>query len=72
MLLRLWDRHFGLVWSEELAQAAEAGIEAREAKVSRKGGRRKAKSGGEEEGERMWLNGSAERIRGVVEMAQPS
>ena len=65
-LLRLLDKHVGLVWSEELQRAVEAGIEGRESKA-KKGTKKKE----DVEGNRMWLRASAERIRGVVEMARP-
>ncbi len=65
-LLRLLDKHIGLVWSEELQSAMEAGIEAREIKA-KKGAKKKQ----DVEINRMWLRASAERIRGVVEMARP-
>jgi hypothetical protein len=65
-LLRLLDKHIGLVWSEELQSAMEAGIEAREIKA-KKGAKKKQ----DVEVNRMWLRASAERIRGVVEMARP-
>jgi len=65
-LLRLLDKHIGLVWSEGLQSAMEAGIEAREIKA-KKGTKKKQ----DVEVNRMWLRASAERIRGVVEMARP-
>lgn len=65
-LLRLLDKHIGLVWSEELQNAMEAGIEARESKA-KKGTKKKQ----DVEANRMWLRASAERIRGVVGMARP-
>jgi len=65
-LLRLLDKHIGLVWSEGLQNAMEAGIEAREIKA-KKGTKKKQ----DVEVNRMWLRASAERIRGVVEMARP-
>ncbi len=65
-LLRLLDKYVGLVWSEELRSAMETGIEAREAKA-KKGAKKKE----DVENNRRWLRGSAQRIRGVVEMARP-
>ncbi len=65
-LLRLLDKHIGLVWSEGLQSAMEAGIEVREIKA-KKGTKKKQ----DVEVNRMWLRASAERIRGVVEMARP-
>lgn len=74
-LLRLWNCHVGLEWSAELERAVEVGIEAREAKAKRDGrGRRRRGDGGEGGGgeeDRVWLRGSAERMRGLVEMVRP-
>lgn len=63
-LLRLWNVHVGLEWSGELEGAVEAGIAAREAKAKRDGRGRRKGEGGEEE--RVWLRGSADRMRGLV------
>ena len=65
-LLRIFAMYGELVWSPELQIAAEMGIEAREGKAKRVG---KGK-GGDAEEERMWLKGSAERIRETVDMAR--
>ena len=61
-LLRLLDKYVGLVWSGGLQEAMERGIEARESKA-RKGTKKKE----DVEGGKLWLRGSAERIRVVVE-----
>jgi hypothetical protein len=64
-LVALYERHCGLVWSEGLQEAVEKGIEARERKAKKEGkSKARVKAGGG--GERAWLNGSAERIRGYV------
>ncbi len=64
-LVALYERHCGLVWSEGLQEAVEKGIEARERKAKKEGkSKARMKAGGG--GERAWLNGSAERIRGYV------
>lgn len=65
-LLRLLDKHIGLVWSEDLQSAMDAGIKARESKA-KKGTKKKE----DVESGRMWLRASAGRIRGVVKMARP-
>lgn len=64
-LVALYERHCGLVWSDGLGEAVERGIEARDAKA-KKEGRGKGRGKGGSGGERMWLKGSAERIRGYV------
>lgn len=64
-LVALYQRHCGLVWSEELQEAVEKGVEARERKA-KKEGRTKGRGKGGGGGETSWLNGSAERIRGYV------
>ncbi|KAL8909060.1 MAG: hypothetical protein Q9207_000394 [Kuettlingeria erythrocarpa] len=69
-LLRLLQSHVGLAWSENLQEKVEQGIQAREQKGKKAGkGKGKGKSAGEEE-ERMWLRGSAGRMRGLVELAK--
>ncbi|KAL8717994.1 MAG: hypothetical protein Q9225_004816 [Loekoesia sp. 1 TL-2023] len=68
-LLRLLQRHCGLDWSENFQESVEKGIEAREQKAKKAGkGKGKGKGGGEDE--RMWLRGSAERIRGAVQLSK--
>lgn len=66
-LLRLLDKHIGLNPTPRLSHAVEAGIEAREKKVN--GDRRKRGSiKKEEEADRVWLDGSANRMRALMEM----
>lgn len=68
-LIALYERHCGLVWSEDLHQAAEKGIAQREGKAKKEGkGSKRGKSAGG--GERMWLQGSGERIKVYVELAK--
>ncbi|KAL8928566.1 MAG: hypothetical protein Q9208_001800 [Pyrenodesmia sp. 3 TL-2023] len=69
-LLRLLQSHVGLVWSESLQEKVEQGIQAREQKGKKAGkGKGRGKASGEED-ERMWLRGSAGRIRGLVELVK--
>ncbi|KAL8763036.1 MAG: hypothetical protein Q9184_001063 [Pyrenodesmia sp. 2 TL-2023] len=69
-LLRLLQSHVGLVWSESLQGKVEQGIQAREQKGKKAGkGKGRGKGAGEED-ERMWLRGSAGRIRGLVELVK--
>ena len=76
-LVRLWNVHIGLLWSEGLRGAVEAGIEAREERAKTGGrGRRKGSEGqggggGGGDEDRVWLRLSAERLRGLVEMVRP-
>ena len=72
-LVRLWNGHVGLEWSQDLDRAVDAGIQARETKAKSGGrGRRKGAEGdGGGEEDRVWLRGSAERIRGLVDMVKP-
>ncbi|KAA6414123.1 MAG: hypothetical protein FRX48_02485 [Lasallia pustulata] len=79
-LLRLWDEYSRLVWSGDLHEAVEAGILAREGKAKRNGRGRGRKGGsgrrakgwglGLGEEDRVWLQGSAERMRRLVEMVR--
>ncbi|KAL9610867.1 MAG: hypothetical protein Q9167_004441 [Letrouitia subvulpina] len=66
-LVRLLNQHVGLVWSTELHDAVEHGISERENKA-KKAAKGKAKATGEED--RMWLRASAERIRGILQVAK--
>lgn len=63
-LVALYQRHCGLVWSEGLQEAVEKGVEARERKAKEGKAKLRVKVGSG--GERAWLKGSAERIRGYV------
>ena len=68
-LLRLLDRIVGIQWSKGLEAAMEKGILDRERKA-KKEGRRKGEAGsGSVEGDRLWLKTSAERMRGILELA---
>ena len=68
-LLRLLQRHCGLEWTESLQGNVEKGIEARDQKAKKAGkGKGKGKGAGEEE--RMYLRGSAERMKGLVELVR--
>lgn len=64
-LVALYQRHCGLVWSEELQEAVEKGVEARQRKA-KKEGRTKGRGKGGGGWETAWLNGSAQRIKGYV------
>ncbi|KAI9881584.1 MAG: hypothetical protein M1830_000148 [Pleopsidium flavum] len=66
-LLKLLDKHIGLNPTTSLSHAVRAGITAREKKVN---GDRKKKGSTkkEEEADRVWLNGSANRMRALLEM----
>ncbi|KAI4155625.1 MAG: hypothetical protein L6R39_001192 [Caloplaca ligustica] len=68
-LLRLLQRHCGLEWTESLQKNVEKGIEAREQK-GKKAGKGKGKGRNDGEEERMWLRGSAGRIKGLVELVR--
>ncbi|KAL8797932.1 MAG: hypothetical protein Q9182_007115, partial [Xanthomendoza sp. 2 TL-2023] len=69
-LMRLLHRACGLYWNNGLLQeAVKRGIEAREQKATKAGkGRGKWKGKGDSEGERMWLRGSAGRMRGLMDL----
>lgn len=68
-LLRLLDIYVGLTWTPSLQDAVEAGIDARDTKAKRDGRTKPRDKNGERE--RVWLVGSANRIRSVVRMAKP-
>ncbi|KAL8713925.1 MAG: hypothetical protein Q9220_002071 [cf. Caloplaca sp. 1 TL-2023] len=68
-LLRLLQKHCGLDWSQELQDAVEKGIVAREQKA-KKAGKGKARGKSDGEGERMWLNGSAGRMRALMKLVR--
>ena len=69
-LFRLFDNMVGLRWSKGLADIVDKGIEAREGKARKEGKRKGEIGGGGIESDRYWLRASAERIRGVVYMAE--
>lgn len=70
-LLRLFDRYVGLAWTPTLQDAVEEGIRVREGKATRVGRKRGGAGGGGDGGdERIWLRGSAERMRTLVSMAR--
>ena len=68
MLLRLLYEHDEVTWSEELEEAVERGIKAREAK-SKLDARKKLK--GEDARAVILLRASGERIRGIMELSKP-
>lgn len=71
-LLRMLDIYGGLSWSPGLHDAAEAGIAARDNKARKAGKKRSRDAIGNSIGddERIWLKGSADRIRIVVKMTK--
>ena len=69
-LFRLFDNMVGIKWSKGLVDAVEKGIEARDGKARKEGKRKGETGGGGIESDRHWLNASAERMRGVVYMAE--
>ncbi|KAL8951650.1 MAG: hypothetical protein Q9222_002378 [Ikaeria aurantiellina] len=68
-LLRLFQKHRGLDWTNNLHDAVEKGVGAREQKA-KKAGKGKGKGKGDGEDERMWLNGSAERMRVLTKLVR--
>ena len=70
-LFVLLENETGVQWSENLVDVVEKGIDARDKKAKKEGKRKGEAGGGGTESNKFWLRASAERIRGVVYMAEP-